>query len=98
MSFGAGAIKVGGAMRHSGNGTEVSMATLWVATTRHCHTNPASGILSSQYLPENQGEGEGVDEWEHGSTKITKQILKAIESLQNTASKQLHIQATRSPW
>ena len=49
ISLHAGAYKVGsGAGQCFSTRKEVSMATLWAATTKHGHTEPLSGILMEQ--------------------------------------------------
>ena len=75
---------------------EVSMATLRVAPTRHCHTNQFGGILTNQHLPGldlKREEGMGKNKAQNG--KQTASYCN--NSLQRTVSKQLCIQVTRCP-
>lgn len=57
MSFGAGALRVGGAGQQFWHGKEVSMATLRAATTTHCHTDRVNRILTQLILIIKQGWG-----------------------------------------
>lgn len=50
MSFGAGALRVGGAGQQFWHGKEVSMATLRAATTTHRHTDRVNRILTQLIL------------------------------------------------
>ena len=70
------------------------MATLQAAPTRNRHTEQFSGILTNQYLPGPYLKREGGV----GKTKAQNGIQTASycnNTLQRTASKQLHIQVMR---
>ena len=70
------------------------MATLQAAPTRNRHTEQFSGILTNQYLPGPYLKREGGV----GKTKAlngTQTASYCNNTLQRTASKQLHIQVMR---
>ena len=54
MSLGASAYRVGGAGQCASAMRVVSMATLWVVSARHYHTEVFSGILSEDTFKELQ--------------------------------------------
>ena len=78
MSLGAGALKVEGPIAQKGNiALEVTMATKWAPTTRHCHTERIQwNTYQNPYFP--IGGWEELEQNEQISPAVSSNDLQQL--------------------